>query len=137
MSDIHSSVWRRNVNSGSIYEERVGYSRAVRVGDHVFMAGTTAIEDGRVVGVGEPDVQVRTILGIIERALAEVGATWQHVLRYRVYLVDIAHWETDAEVLAETVGGVRLVNTLVEISGLVDPQMLVEIDLDAVLSPAA
>ena len=107
------------------------------MGYHVFVAGTTGIQDGRVVGFGEPVVQARTILGIIERALAEVGATWQHVLRYRVYLVDIAHWEADAEVLAETFGGVRLVNTLVEISRLVDPQMLVEIDLDAVLSPTA
>jgi len=124
-----------NVNSGSIHEERVGYSRAVRVGDHVFVAGTTGIEDGRVVGVGEPDVQARTILGIIERALAEVGATWEHVVRYRVYLVDITHWEAVASVLAETFGGIRPVNTLVEISRLVDPQMLVEIDLDAVLSP--
>lgn len=107
------------------------------MGYHVFVAGTTGIQDGRVVGVGEPDVQARTILGIIERALAEVGATWQHVVRYRVYLVDITHWEAVTSLLAETFGGVRPVNTLVEISRLVDPQMLVEIDLDAVLSPTA
>ena len=136
MSDQHDLEWRRNVSSGSIYEERVGYSRAVRVGNQVFVAGTTAIKEGHVVGVDVPAAQARAILDIIERSLADAGATWRDVVRYRVYLVDISHWQAVAEVLAATSGDVRPVNTLVGVSQLVDPEMLVEIDVDAVIAPS-
>lgn len=137
MSDRHDQEWRRNISSGSIYEERVGYSRAVRVGNQVFVAGTTAIQDDCVVGVGDPAAQTLAILEIIERALAEAGATWRDVVRYRVYLVDVSHWQAVAEVLAATCGDVHPVNTLVGVSQLVDPEMLVEIDVDAVIPPGA
>lgn len=135
MNDLPGHEWRRNVSSGSNYEARVGYSRAVRVGNQVFVAGTTAIQDGRVVGVGDPAAQTRVILSIIERALADAGASWRDVVRYRVYLVDVAHWQAVAEELAATFSDVRPVNTLVGVSWLVQPEMLVEIDMDAVLAP--
>lgn len=128
--------WRTNISSGSSYEERVGYSRAVRVGNQVFVAGTTAIQDGKVVGKDDPAAQTRRILEIIQQALEEAGASFGDVVRYRTYVTSVEDWQPIAGELVKVFGDVRPANTLVEVSKLIDPDMRVEIEVDAVLSPA-
>lgn len=129
---------RKLISSGTIWEERVGYSRAVRVGDQVFVSGTTATDDdGNVVGVGDPAAQARYILQKIERALSQAGATMGDVVRYRVYVTNAADWERIAPVLREFFGEIRPANTLVEVSALVGDDYLLEIEADAIAGSAA
>ena len=124
---------RQTISSGTVWEERVGYSRAVRVGDFVFVSGTTATNDaGDVVGVGDPAAQTRFILEKIGSALVAAGATLADVVRYRVYLVNADHWEAIAPALHEVFGEIRPANTLFEVSRLVGDGYLVEIEADAV-----
>src|ERR671928_707769 len=116
---------RQRVSSGTVWEERVGYSRAVRVGDLVFVSGTTATDDvGNVVGVGDAAAQARFILEKIERALAEAGATMADVVRYRVYVVNADDWQAIAPALHAVFGDIRPANTLVEVSRLVGADYL-------------
>ena len=125
---------RQNFASGAPWEAMVGYSRAVRTGDHIFVSGTTASdENGDVVGPGDPEQQTRYILQKIERALTEAGATLQHVVRTRMFVTDIDAWEPIGKVHAEFFGDVRPAATMVEISRLIGPELLVEIEVDAVL----
>lgn len=128
--------WRQNISSGSSYEAKVGYSRAVRAGDQVFVAGTTALQDGQVVGKDDPAAQTRRILEIIRQALEEAGASLHDVVRYRTYVTNVEDWEAIAGELVKVFGDVRPANTLVEVNKLIDPDMRVEIEVDAVLSPA-
>lgn len=128
--------WRQNISSGSSYEAKVGYSRAVRAGDQVFVAGTTALQDGQVVGKDDPAAQTRRILEIIRQALEEAGASLDDVVRYRTYVTNVEDWEAIAGELVKVFGDVRPANTLVEVNKLIDPDMRVEIEVDAVLSPA-
>ncbi len=127
---------RQNISSGTVWEERVGYSRAVRVGNAVYVAGTTAMHDGTLVGAGDPYAQTVQILDNIRWALAQAGASLGDVVRYRVYLTDITEWEPVSRALREAFGEIRPVNTLLAVAGLVDPAMKVEIDVDAVVSAA-
>ena len=125
---------RQNFASGAPWEAMVGYSRAVRTGDHIFVSGTTASdENGDVVGPGDPEQQTRYILQKIERALTEAGATLQHVVRTRMFVTDIDAWEPIGKVHAEFFGDVRPAATMVEVSRLIGPELLVEIEVDAVL----
>ena len=125
---------RQNFASGAPWEAMVGYSRAVRTGDHIFVSGTTASdENGDVVGPGDPEQQTRYILQKIERALTEAGATLQHVVRTRMFVTDIDAWEPIGKVHAEFFGDVRPAATMVEISRLIGPELLVEIEVDAAL----
>ena len=115
---------RRTVSSGSQYESVVGYSRAVRVGPHVVVAGTTA--DGDDIAA-----QTREALRRIEVALHEAGASLSDVVRTRMYVTDISQWQEVAAVHAEVFGEIRPVTTMVEVSALISPQLLVEIEADA------
>ncbi|WP_327050806.1 RidA family protein [Halomicrococcus gelatinilyticus] len=125
---------RQTVQSGTEWESKVGYSRAVRVGDAVEVAGTTATdEDGDVVGEGDPYAQARQALSNVERALDEAGAGLDDVVRTRLYVTDVDHWEAVGEAHAELFGDVRPATTMVEVSALVDPAMLVEIEAEAVV----
>jgi enamine deaminase RidA (YjgF/YER057c/UK114 family) len=124
---------RQNISSGTPWEEKVGYSRAVRVGNQVFISGTTAMKDGQLVGAGDAGAQTRQILANIDWALRQAGATFADVVRYRVYLTDISVWPQVAEALAETFAEIRPANTLIAIAGLVMPEMLVEIEADAIV----
>lgn len=124
---------RQNISSGSTYEQQVGYSRAVRIGNHIAVAGTTAVKDGVLIGVDDPAEQTRVILDTIAGALTDAGASLTDVIRYRVYVTNISHWTTIAPVLAERFGTIRPANTLLEVSAFVDPQMLVEIEADAII----
>jgi len=123
---------RRNFATGTAWEAVVGYSRAVRVGALVWVAGTTATgPDGRIVGPGDAAAQTRQALENVRSALARAGAGLEHVVRSRIYVRDIAHWEEVGRVHGEYFGAIRPAATMVEVSGLVDPDMLVEIEVDA------
>lgn len=125
---------RRNVASGAPWEAAVGYSRAVRVGNLVEVAGTTAVdESGTVVGVGDPYRQARYALEKIGRALAEAGAGFADVIRTRIFVTDIARWEDVGRAHGEVFGNVRPASTLVQVASLVRPDLLVEIEATAVV----
>jgi enamine deaminase RidA (YjgF/YER057c/UK114 family) len=121
--------------SGVRWETIVGYSRVVRAGDLVLVAGTTATTpDGAIAGIGDPGAQARQIVANVGRALAMAGSTLADVIRTRVYLVDAGHFEAVARVHAEAFGAAPPVNTTVIVAGLVDPRMLVEIEVEAHLA---
>ena len=125
---------RRRVSTGTPWETSVGYSRAVRVGRAVYVAGTTATNDeGRVVGDGDAYAQALQVLDNIERALERAGACRQDVVRTRIYVTDIDRWEEVGRAHGEFFRDVRPATTLVEVSRLVDPEMLVEIEADALI----
>jgi enamine deaminase RidA (YjgF/YER057c/UK114 family) len=123
---------RKNISSGAPWEAIVGYSRAVRAGNHVWVAGTTATDaTGNVVGVGDAAAQTRYALQKIEKALVEAGATLGDVVRTRLFVTCIADWEAIGRVHGEFFGGIRPASTMVEVSKLIDPDHLVEIEVDA------
>jgi len=123
---------RRNISGTSPWEPRVGYSRAVRIGPHVWVAGTTATDaDGRVVGVGDPGAQAGQAFANVARALEEAGARIDQVVRTRMYVTRIADAEAVGAAHAALFRDVRPASTLVEVSALVAPEMLVEVEAEA------
>jgi len=125
---------RQNVSSGSPYEPIVGISRAVRIGNFVSVAGTAPLgPDGKTVGVGDPAAQVRRCFEIARTALEQVGASLHDVIRTRLLLTRIEDWRAAAEVHGEFFREIRPVNTIVQVSGFIDPEWLVETEVDAVI----
>lgn len=127
---------RTNISSGSPYEAIFGFSRAVKVGQQIFVSGSTAFQpDGTVAGVGDPYAQTVAALRTIERALQQAGASLQDVVRTRMFSTNVtAHTDAIAKAHGEVFGTIRPASTLVEIARLVHPDMLIEIEADAVLS---
>jgi enamine deaminase RidA (YjgF/YER057c/UK114 family) len=129
---------RTSVASGTPWEPVVGYSRAVRVGPWISVSGTTATgPDGALVGIGDPAAQMRQALSNVQAALERVGARLQDVVRTRIYVRHIEHWEAIGREHGAVFGAIRPASTLVQVSGLVDPAMLVEIEADACVTRAA
>ncbi|MEV7443216.1 RidA family protein [Streptomyces sp. NPDC091204] len=124
---------RRTVGSGSPLEPQIGFSRAVRSGSYVAVAGTAPIgDDGSTVGPGDVHAQTVRCLDIAERALREAGASLADVVRTRVMLTDVTRWEEAARAHGERFASVRPATTFVEVSRFIDPEWLVEVELDAV-----
>ncbi|MDX2076158.1 MAG: RidA family protein [bacterium] len=126
---------RHNITTGTQWETLVGYSRAVKIGNWVAVSGTTAVdENGALVGAGDAVAQTRFILQKIEKALIASGATLTDVIRTRMYVTDISQWEAIGRVHGEFFSEIKPASSMVEVKALISPDLLVEIEVDAIIS---
>lgn len=126
---------RLNISSGAKWEDIVGYSRAVRIGNIVEVAGTTAVDEvGNVVGANDPYAQTKFIIEKIQHALNAAGASLYDVIRTRMYVTDIAQWEAIGRAHGEYFHDIKPVATMVEVSALISPELLIEIEVTAVIN---
>ncbi len=125
---------RQNFSSGAVWEDIVGYSRAVRMGNTIEVTGTTAVDGGKIVYKGDMYAQAKEIILKVERILKDAGAELSDVVRTRMYVTDISRWEEVARAHSEFFGEIKPATTLIEVSRLIDPDMLIEIEFTAILS---
>ncbi|MEJ7694714.1 RidA family protein, partial [Daejeonella sp.] len=124
---------RVNISSGAIWEDLVGYSRAVRIGNIIEVSGTTAVDGDRLIGKGDLYAQTKFILQKIEKTLVEAGACMSDVTRTRMYVTDISRWEEAGKAHAEYFSNIRPAASMVEVNRLIDPDLLIEIEVTAVV----
>ena len=128
---------RINISSGAKWEDIVGYSRAVRVGNMIEVAGTTAVDErGEIVGLNDPYEQTKYALAKIEKALIEAGASMQDVVRTRMFVTDISKWEEVGRAHGDFFRTVKPAASMIEVKGLIDPKLLVEIEVTAIIAEA-
>ncbi len=125
---------RIKVSTGSPWEPVVGYSRAIRCGNVIEVAGTTAMKDGEVIGVGDAYAQTAYILQIVQAALEQLGSRMNDVVRTRMFVTDISKWEEIGKAHGEYFGDIRPASTMVEVKGLIHPELLVEIEVQALIA---
>jgi enamine deaminase RidA (YjgF/YER057c/UK114 family) len=125
---------RQNISTGGPWEDRIGYSRAVRIGSTVYVSGTTAMTPSGLVGKGDPYAQTIQAVRTIEAALKQAGASLTDVVRTRIYLVNIDQWPEVGRAHGEIFGAIKPAATMVEVNRLINPDMLVEIEAEAVAS---
>ncbi len=126
---------RQNISSGAIWEDTIGYSRAVRIGNIIEVAGTTATQGNDVVGKGSAYEQTKYILEKIETALAQAGGSLNDVIRTRIFITEMSQWEEVGRAHSEVFGSIKPATTMVEVTALIRPDLIVEIEATAVLSP--
>jgi len=127
-------VKRINISSGSDWEKKVGYSRAVKINNLIEVSGTTATKDGAIMGINDPYLQTRFILEKIADVLYDLGSDMKNVIRTRMYVIDINHWEEIGKAHAEFFKDIRPAATMVEVKSLIHPDLLVEIELTAIVN---
>jgi enamine deaminase RidA (YjgF/YER057c/UK114 family) len=125
---------RQNISTGGPWEGKIGYSRAVRVGAAVYVSGSTAMTASGLVGKGDPYAQTIQTFKTIEAALKQAGASLNDVVRTRIYMANIDQWQEVGRAHGEMLGNIRPATTMVEVKRLIDPDMLVEIEADAIVS---
>lgn len=125
---------RKTYSTGSKWEDIVGYSRAVRMGNLIEVSGTTSVKDGVIIGIHDPYKQTKHILSIIEKALKNLGASLDDVVKTRIYVTNISDWNKIGKAHGEVFRNIKPTTLLVEVKGLIDPEMLVEIEATAVVN---
>ena len=124
---------RQLYSSGAQWEDIAGYSRAVKVGNRIEVAGTTAVKEGVLVGKNDMYLQTKTILSIIQEAIESLGGNINQTIRTRMFVTDISRWEAAAKAHGEVFGTIKPATTMVEVSGLIDPEMLIEIEASVIV----
>ena len=123
---------RRNISSGAKWEDIIGYSRAVHIGNTLEVSGTVALEENGVVGVGDFYIQTKFIIQKIERVLKQAGFSLSDVVRTRIYVTDIRHWEEVGKAHGEFFGTIKPATSMIEVSGFIEPEYLVEMEVTAI-----
>lgn len=124
---------RKNFSGGAVWEDIVGYSRSVRIGNIIEISGTTAVVDNKVAGVNDPYIQTKTILEKIKKVLEEAGASLADVIRTRMFVTDISKWQQYAKAHQEYFGKIKPATSMIEVKSLIDPDMMIEIEVSAVV----
>ena len=124
---------RLNIPSGAVWEDQVGYSRAVRIGNTIEVSGTVSVKDGKIYGPRDPYEQAKRILEIIENTLEKAGARLDDIIRTRMYVTDIKQWEAVGKAHGEVFGNIKPATSMVEVKSLIDQEFMVEIEATAIV----